>query len=162
MPATQEDLYARFAALNIPTVTYTHAPLHTVEESRRLRGDLPGGHCKSLFLRNKKKTSWLIVTFEDRQIDLKDLAKRLGAGNLSFGSPERLMEYLGVLPGAVTPFALINDVVCRVKVVLDQEMLTHDPLNYHPLVNTVTTAISPRDLLTFIRSCGHEPSLLEL
>lgn len=162
MPATPEDLFARLDALGIATTTHAHAPLHTVEESRRLRGALPGGHCKNLYLRDKKKRNWLLVTLEDRDVDLKAVSTVIGAGRLSFGSADRLMEFLGVTPGSVTPFALINDPEQRVNVVLDDAMLRFDPLNYHPLVNTATTAIAPGDLLAFIRAGGHEPRIVAL
>lgn len=162
MPATPEDLFARLDDLGIATTTHAHPPLHTVEESRRLRGTLPGGHCKNLYLRDKKKRNWLLVTLEDRDVDLKAVSTLLGAGRLSFGSADRLMEFLGVTPGSVTPFALINDPGQRVTVVLDAAMLTRDPLNYHPLVNTATTAIAPGDLLAFIRAGGHEPRIVVL
>jgi Ala-tRNA(Pro) deacylase len=162
MPATPDDLFRRLDDLGIATRTVEHPPLFTVAESKTLRGQLPGGHCKSLFLRDKKKRSFLVVTLEDHPVDLAGLPDRIGAGRLSFGSPERLMEYLGVIPGSVTPFALINDPDRRVEVVLEAAMLQHDPLNYHPLVNTMTTAISPADLLAFIKSCGHDPRVLPL
>ena len=162
MPATSADLFARLDELGIVTTTHEHPPLHTVEESRRLRGTLPGGHCKNLYLRDKKKRNWLLVTLEDREVDLKAASALLGAGRLSFGSADRLMEFLGVAPGSVTPFALINDPEQRVTVVLDAAMLKVDPLNYHPLVNTATTAIASDDLLTFIRAGGHEPLILPL
>ena len=161
MPATEAELLARFDELGIATKTYRHPPLHTVEESRKLRGDLPGGHCKSLFLKDKKGQLWLLVTLEDRDVDLKTLHRRIGAARLSFGRPELLWEALGVKPGAVTPLALINDSEQRVKVVLDVEMLRHETLNYHPLRNDATTAISPRGLRLFIAACGHEPKLLD-
>ncbi len=162
MPATPDDLFQRLTELNIEPTRYAHPPLGTVAESRQLRGEIPGGHCKNLFLRTKKKVPWLVVTLEDRQINLKALAEQLGTGSLSFGSPDRLMQVLGVLPGEVTPFALINDVDVQVNVVLDQEMLTYTLLNYHPLVNTATIAVSPTDLLTFIRACGHDPQIVTL
>jgi Ala-tRNA(Pro) deacylase len=104
-----------------------------------------------------------VVTLEDKPVDLNALAAKLGAGGrFSFGSAERLMEFLGVTPGSVTPFALINDPQCRVKVVLDEEMLEHELLNYHPLINTMTTAISPEGLVAFVRACGHAPILARL
>ena len=105
---------------------------------------------------------WLVVAEESRPIDLKALGERLGAGRLSFGSPERLMSYLGVLPGAVTPFALINDRQGQVRVAIDKVILQQDPVNCHPLANDRTTAIAPRDLLTFIESSGHKPMILDL
>jgi Ala-tRNA(Pro) deacylase len=162
MPKTPEQLFARFAELGIETKTYTHPPLFTVEESRRLRGDLPGGHCKSLFFKDKKERYWLVVTLEDRPVDIKALEGRIGSARLSFARPERLMEVLGVKPGSVTPFALINDIECQVAVVLDQAMLAHDPLNYHPLHTEATTAIAPKDLIRFVESCGHAPRVVDL
>jgi Ala-tRNA(Pro) deacylase len=161
MPATPEELLARLDDLGIASTTHRHPPVFTVEESRNLRGALPGGHCKSLFLKDKKGAMWLVVVLEDRAVDLKALRARLGAKNLSFGRPERLFEVLGVEPGAVTPFALLNDSEQRVTVVLDKEMLAHDPLNYHPLSNEATTAIAPGDLLAFIADCGHVPTILD-
>ena len=127
-----------------------------------LRGTLPGGHCKSLFLKDKKGGLWLVVALEERRVDLKRLADALGAPRFSFGNPELLHEALGVVPGSVTPFALVNDAAHRVAVVLDKGMLGHDPLNYHPLENTRTTAITPADLLRFIADCGHQPRIVDL
>jgi Ala-tRNA(Pro) deacylase len=162
MPATPDELLARFAALGIAQRSYEHPAVFTVEEAKALRGKLPGGHCKSLFLKDKKGGLWLAVMLEERRIDLKLLADRLGAPRFSFGSAELLQEVLGVTPGSVTPFAVINDCAHRVTIVLDEEMLRHDPLNYHPLVNTRTTAVAPADLLKFVRDCGHEPRVLSL
>ncbi|MGE0651695.1 MAG: prolyl-tRNA synthetase associated domain-containing protein [Alphaproteobacteria bacterium] len=160
--ATPEILLARLDALGIATRTVSHPPLFTVEDSRRLRGDLPGGHCKNLFLKDRKDRLWLVVTLEDRPIEMKSLSDRIGSARLSFGRPELLVEVLGVTPGGVTPFALINDARQRVTVVLDKEMLTFDPLNYHPLTNAATTAIAPADLLRFIDACGHRPQIVDL
>ncbi len=161
-PATTDDLLAMLDGLGIETRTHTHAPVFTVEESKALRGELPGGHCKNLFLKDKKSALWLVVCSEDRDIDMKDLRHRIGSSHLSFGKPDLLMEVLGVTPGSVTPFALINDPETRVNVVLDQEMMTADILNYHPLTNGMTTAIAPDDLTAFIRACGHQPALVKL
>lgn len=160
-PMSAEALISYLDSLHLETSTVDHPPVFTVEEARRLRGELPGAHSKSLFLRNKKGRMWLAVTLEDRAIDLKDLGERLGAGRLSFGSPERLMRYLGVIPGAVTPFAVINDREGVVQVALDREMLDADPLNFHPLDNAKTTAISASGLLEFLAVTGHDPVLLD-
>jgi Ala-tRNA(Pro) deacylase len=162
MAATPEDLFRRFEALGIPFATHAHPPLHTVAESVMLRGALPGGHCKSLFLKDRKGGLWLVVMLEDRRVDLNRLAERLEAPRFSFGGADLLEAALGVRPGAVTPFAVVNDAARRVTVVLDAAMLAVAPLNYHPLVNTATTAVAPQDLLRFIRSCGHEPRIIAL
>ncbi|HZU88809.1 MAG TPA: prolyl-tRNA synthetase associated domain-containing protein [Stellaceae bacterium] len=161
-PLTPEDLFRRFDALGIAYRTYAHPPVFTVGEAAALRGSLPGGHCKSLFLKDKKGGFWLAVMLEDRRVDLKELARRLGAPRFSFGGADDLYALLGVRPGSVTPFALANDGAHRVTPVLDREMLAHDPLNYHPLVNDRTTAIAPADLLRFIAACGHRPRIVPL
>jgi len=155
-------LTERLKALGIATVTHAHEPLFTVAEARALRGSLPGGHTKNLFLKDKKDGLWLVVAREELRIDLNALAKALGAPRFSFGSGELLMEVLGVPPGSVTPFAIMNDKDNAVRVVLDAGMLALDPLNFHPLRNDRTTAISPGDLLVFLRASGHEPRILAL
>lgn len=160
--ATPDDLFDLLREFRIPTTTRTHEPVFTVEQARQVRGELPGGHSKNLFLRTKKGAMWLVVAREDRQIDLKQLASRLGSDRFSFGSPDRLMRILGVIPGAVTPFAVINDTEGIVQVVLDQGLLDEDPLNFHPLDNSMTTAISADDLLRFLAATGHTPIVLEL
>ncbi len=161
-PATPETLFTRLETLGIETTTHRHPAFFTVEESKELRGSLPGGHCKTLFLKDKKGMMWLVVALEDARVDLKALARSIGAGRLSFGKPELMMDVLGVIPGAVTPFALINDSAEGVRVVLDQAMLEFELLNYHPLRNDQTTAISADGLLRFIEACGHEPLVVPL
>jgi len=160
MPATREDLFARFKALGIEATTRDHAPVYTVEEAQALRGEIPGGHCKNLFLKDDKSNIWLIVCLEEAQVDLKAAPAKIGSRRLSFGKPELLKEVLGVEPGSVTPFGLINDTEMRVKVVLDAAMMAHELVNYHPLENTATTTIRSQDLVAFIRSCGHEPKVV--
>ena len=162
MAATPDQLLARLDALGIAHRTHRHPPVFTVAENAALRGTLPGGHCKSLFLVDRKGGLWLVVVLEDRRLDLKRLADRLGAPRFSFGSAERMRAVLGVEPGSVTPFALVNDTAASVQVVLDRGMLRLDPLHYHPLVNTATTAIAPADLVRFIEACGHRPRVVEL
>lgn len=162
MPATRADLFARLDALGIEHSTITHPPLFTVEESKRLRGDIPGAHTKNLFLKCKKGSLWLVVALESTEVNLKRFHRLIGSGRLSFGKPELLGEVLGVEPGSVTPFALINDTERRVSVVLDAAMMECEPLNFHPLENTATTAISRAGLLAFIESCGHVPHIMAL
>jgi Ala-tRNA(Pro) deacylase len=160
MPSSRDDLMARFSALGIATKTRDHAPVFTVEEARALRGEILGGHCKNLFLKDDKGALYLIVCLEDARIDLKRLPARIGSRRLSFGRPELLMEVLGVEAGSVTPFALINAASGRINVILDAQMMTEAILNYHPLKNDATTTIRAADLLAFIRSCGHEPRIV--
>jgi Ala-tRNA(Pro) deacylase len=146
--------------LGISHATVSHAPMVTVEESRTLRGTIPGGHTKNLFLKDKSGAYYLVVACEDATIDPKGLHRRLGAkGRFSFASADALWELLGVRPGSVSPFAAINDVSGKVVVVLDRAMLAHGILNYHPLVNTMTTSIPRAGLMTFLKACGHEPRI---
>jgi Ala-tRNA(Pro) deacylase len=161
MPASQQDLEVFLAGLGIRTTTVSHPPLHTVEESRALRGTIPGAHTKNLFLKDRKDALYLVTAPEDAAIDLKRLHERIGAsGKLSFGKPDLLLATLGVAPGAVTVFGLINDLERRVKVVLDSALMANDRINCHPLVNTATTTIAAPDLLAFVRATGHEPRLV--
>jgi Ala-tRNA(Pro) deacylase len=162
MAATRETLFARFAALGIETVTVEHPPLFTVEQSKALRGDIPGAHTKNLFLKCKKDRLWLVVAVESTPVDLKTLHKHIDSGRLSFGSADLLREVLGVEPGSVTPFAVINDAARLVTVVLDEALFTHDRLNFHPLVNTATTGISGSDFLRFLEDCAHPGRILPL
>jgi Ala-tRNA(Pro) deacylase len=162
-PAGSVELFARLTALGIAVTTYHHPPVFTVEEARTIRGDIPGGRSKNLFLRDKKGTMWLLAAPADRAIDLKALAPLLDArGRLSFGSDERLMKYLGVTSGAVSPFAVINDVDRQVQVVLDRPLLETEPLNFHPLDNTMTTSIGAGDFLRFLNALGHDPMIVDL
>lgn len=158
MPATPEDVFAFLASLGIPHETVEHPAVFTVEESKRLRGELPGAHVKNLFVKDKKSRLFLVSALEDTVIDLKKLHELIGGtGRVSFGSAELLVETLGVTPGSVTPFAAINDTTGRVTVVLDSRLLEHERINVHPLVNTMTTGVSRDDLLRFLRATGHEP-----
>ena len=156
-----QQLFARLDALGLAHRTVEHAPVFTVEQAKQHRGALPGHHIKNLFLRNKKEAMWLVVALEDRAIDLKRLGEALGAGRLSFGSPERLGRHLGVEPGSVTPFAVINDEAHQVTLVLDRGLSERGPVNAHPLTNTMTTAISFADLLSFFDATGHTPQWLD-
>ncbi len=159
LPATRSQLFARLAELGIVTETVEHPAVFTVAESSKLERELPGGHTKNLFLKDKKGARFLVVALGQAHIELKTLHKTVGCDRLSFGKPELLMEVLGVPPGSVTPFALINDKAHRVTVILDADMMRHQRLNYHPLENTATTNIAREDLIRFIRACGHEPRI---
>ena len=163
MPTTPDQLFAALDALGIAHATVTHPPVFTVEQATRLRGEVAGAHTKNLFLRDKKHELYLVVALEDANIDLKGLHRQLGAsGRFSFGSSDLLREVWGVDPGSVTPFGAINDTQGRVTVVLDARMMEHETLNYHPLVNTMTTSIKRDDLMKFLQSTGHIPRIEHL
>jgi Ala-tRNA(Pro) deacylase len=159
MPATPEDLFAFLDRLAVAHTTVTHPPLFTVEQSQALRGTIPGGHTKNLFLKDKKDAVFLVVAPEEGNVDLKTLHHKLGAGRFSFGSAELMLELLGVAPGAVTAFGVINDSHARVNVVLDAALMENEILNCHPLVNTMTTSIPREGLLRFFEATGHKPRI---
>lgn len=160
LPASPDELLAYLDSLGIAHQTVTHPPVFTVEEARASRGVVIGGHTKNLFLRDKKGALFLVVAPEDAAIELKSLHRLLGAsGRFSFGSAELMRELLGVEPGSVTPFAVINDKTCRLTVVLDAALMAHEVLSFHPLVNTGTTTISREGLLKFLEATGHHPRI---
>src|SRR5262245_36167364 len=135
MPVSPDQLFAALDSLGIRHSTVKHPPLFTVEQSQSLRGQIPGGHTKNLFLRDKKYAIYLVVALEDADIDLKGLHRQLGAnGRFSFGSSDLMREVLGVEPGSVSPFGAINDTEGRVTVVLDYPMMKDRTLNYLLLV----------------------------
>jgi Ala-tRNA(Pro) deacylase len=160
LPATPADLFAFLDRLNIAHTTVAHPPLFTVADSQSLRGTIAGGHTKNLFLKDKADALFLVVADEDAVIDMKSLHHRLGSKRLSFGSAVLLNEVLGVPAGSVTPFAAINDIAGRVTVILDQALMTHETLNFHPLTNTMTTSIKRDDLPRFLSATGHSPRVL--
>jgi Ala-tRNA(Pro) deacylase len=156
-PVTPEELLARLEALGVDARTASHRPVFTVEQAKTYRGDLEGAHVKNLFLRDKKGIMWLVVALESRAIDLKELAVKLGHKNFSFASEERLRRYLGVVPGAVTPFGVVNDREGDVRVALDVGLREHEWWNFHPLVNSKTTTIRAADMLRFLEAVDHTP-----
>jgi Ala-tRNA(Pro) deacylase len=157
MAATPDQLFAFLDSLGIAHKTVTHPPLFTVEQSRALRGQIPGGHTKNLFLRDKKNTLFLVVAEEDAAIELKSLHHRLDAGRFSFGSANLLRDVLGVEPGSVSPFGALNDTEGLATVVLDKALMDHTTINCHPLVNTMTTSVARDDLIRFLEATGHKP-----
>jgi len=162
MAADRNTLFARLEELGIPTTTIEHAPTFTVEESASLRKTLPGAHTKSLFLTDSCGRMVLVVAKDDTRVDLKGLAARLQAGRFSFGKAEVLEAVLGVSAGSVTPFALINSSAAGIAVVVDRTLMDFAEVNCHPLINTATTRLSTRDLIGFIKACGHEPIIVPL
>ena len=163
MPKTPEELFAFLQELGIGVRTVSHPPLFTVADSQALRGEIPGGHTKNLFLKDKKDNFFLITVGEEAEVDLKQIHHVIGAASrVSFGKPEALMEHLGVIPGAVTAFGLINDEKGAVKFVIDDALMEHETINAHPLTNEATTSIAAGDMLRFARATGHEPAILKV
>jgi len=162
MRLTRDQLFARLTELGIETQTVEHPPAFTVADSSSIEIPLPGAHTKNLFLKDDEGSLVLVVAKSTTHINLKTLSKRLGAGRFSFGKPELLMDTLGVTPGSVTAFAVINDIARRVKVIFDQALMAEASVNCHPLENTATTNVARDDLLRFIRTTGHEPRVMVL
>jgi Ala-tRNA(Pro) deacylase len=161
--ATPDDLSTFLSDLGIAARTVSHPPLFTVEQSQALRGEIAGAHTKNLFLKDKKGALFLVVAREEAGIDLKRLHERIGASSrLSFGKPELLLDTLGVTPGAVTVFGLINDRDARINVIVDSGLLESEKINCHPLVNTATTTIAAGDLLAFVAATGHTAKVIDL
>lgn len=160
MPATRAELMSFLDKIGISITTVDHEPVFTVGEAQKVHGNIPGGHCKNLFCKDEKGVLWLIVALEDARIDLKAAKDKIGSKRLTFAKPELLLEVLGIEPGSVTPFGLINDSSCRTNVILDAAMMELEFLNFHPLKNDATTTISGANLLVFIKACGHNPRIV--
>ncbi len=158
-----QSLFDFLAGLGIEVTTVGHPPLFTVEQSKALRGSIGGAHTKNLFLRDRKDRHFLVTVDEEADVDLKTIHQAIGAsGRVSFGKPETLLELLGVTPGAVTPFGLINDTGGRVTFVLDAGLAKAGIINAHPLTNEATTSIARDDLLRFVAATGHEALVLNV
>ncbi|MGD0430433.1 MAG: prolyl-tRNA synthetase associated domain-containing protein [Acetobacteraceae bacterium] len=160
-PATQEELFAYLDRLGIAHSTMTHPPIFTVEEGREWHHKVPGLHCKNLFLKDKKEKIWLAVMPGDKRADLNRLEKRVRAARMSFGKPDLLLEVIGLTPGSVTPFGLINDEARRITVVVDEDLPKSEWVNFHPLHNAASTTLRSADLLRFIRALGYEPLIVD-
>ncbi|TYR31373.1 prolyl-tRNA synthetase associated domain-containing protein [Mesorhizobium microcysteis] len=163
MPKTPDQLFAFLDGLGIAVKTVTHPPLFTVADSQALRGEIAGGHTKNLFLKDKKDNYFLLTVEENAEVDLKQIHHVIGAASrVSFGKPDRLLELLGVTPGAVTAFGIVNDTAGAVKIIFDEALMRHDIVNAHPLTNDATTSIAREDLLRFVEATGHQPLVLKL
>ena len=161
-PLTPAQLLAVLDKLGIAYQHHKHPPMLNVAAAKRYRGSIPGTHTKNLFLRDHKQNHFLLVAQEDKAINLKALATTIASRRLSFASPDRLMRYLGVVPGAVTPFALIHDQNHRVRFLLDEELMACEIINCHPLTYSETLTIATVDLLRFLAHTGHEPTRITL
>lgn len=163
MARTPDDLFAFLEKLGIAVTTTTHPPLFTVADSQALRGQIAGAHTKNLFLKDRKDRYFLVTVEEEAVVDLKTIHTLIGAsGKVSFGKPEALMALLGVIPGAVTAFGVINDSEGQVTLVIDSALAEADVVNAHPLTNEATTSIRPADLIRFAEATGHTPRILKV
>jgi Ala-tRNA(Pro) deacylase len=162
MPTTRAELFATLDTLGIATTTVDHEAVFTVEQSERLHRDIPGAHTKNLFLKDAKGALFLVVAEAHSKVDLKTLHKTIGCARLSFGKADLLMQMLGISPGSVNAFAVINDRDGKVSVILDETLRTASHINCHPMTNTATTSIARDDLLRFMQATGHDVRWLEL
>ncbi|MDB2682800.1 prolyl-tRNA synthetase associated domain-containing protein [Alphaproteobacteria bacterium] len=161
IPTKPDDLFEILQLLDITYECHHHDPIFTVEEGLHLKADIPGTHCRNLFLRDKKKRMFLITAANETTIDLKGLPEKLDCHRLSFGSAERLADYLGIYPGAVNPFCVMNDKQKDVQPILDSAMMQANIINVHPLDNAMTISIAPSDLLKFYTHTGHTPKIID-
>ncbi|HEY7852885.1 MAG TPA: YbaK/EbsC family protein [Caulobacteraceae bacterium] len=158
---TPEELFAFLDAHAIAHATLWHPAVFRVGEGSAALEALPGGHSKNLFLEDSRGALWLISALQTTRIDLKALPATIGSGRLSFGKPDRLADALGVTPGSVTAFALINDPAHRVRFILDAALAAADPVNFHPLTNTATTSLSQAGFRRFLAALGVEPLVVD-
>jgi Ala-tRNA(Pro) deacylase len=162
-PKTPGDLFAFLDSLEIRHTTKTHPAVFTVAESESLRDEIPGGHTKNLFVKDKKDQYFVLTVEERASVDLKTVHKVIGASSrVSFGRPEMMLEYLGVVPGSVTVFGAINDTGGKVTFVLDEDLMKYDVINGHPLSNDATTSIGRDDLVRFLEATGHTALVLKV
>lgn len=161
MPASPSDLFAYLDDLEISHTTVEHDATFTVEEGRHLKASMPGGHSKNLFMKDKDGTIVLISAWADSQLKLNQLHKLIGTRRLSFASADLMVECLGVEPGSVTAFALMNDKDQRVRFIADAVLMGFDKVNFHPLVNTATTAIGREDFRRFVEATGHSLTVID-
>lgn len=159
--ASRAALFAFLDTHNIEHTTHEHKAVFTVEESADIKGQLPGGHTKNLFLKDKAGAYFLICALGDTQIKINHLHRHLESKRLSFGKPDALLDKLGVLPGSVTLFSILHDKAQSVQLVLDKALLSHDIVNFHPLTNTATTAISNTDMIKFAEQSEHTPIIID-
>lgn len=159
----QEALFQLFKQLNIPYKNHIHEPVFTVEDGLHLQKLIPGAHSKNLFLRNKKKSYYCLVSvIEEKRVDLKKLSDVLGHGRLSFGSAEDMKKLLNLTPGSVTPFGLINDKEQVIDFILDEDFLSHKEVNFHPMVNHMTVSLQTNDFISFFESHDIKPNILNI
>jgi len=161
MPASRQDLFNYLDNLNIIHNTLEHEPIFRVEDSLELKAKRPGANTKNLFLKDKAGNFFLICAQSDSTIRINKLHPILGCKRLSFGKPEPLLELLGVTPGSVTLFSILNDTDNQVTLILDAALTKHKIVNFHPLLNNATTAISSTDMIVFAKATGHDPVILD-
>lgn len=162
LPTSPQELMDFLEKQGIAYSFYEHEAVFTVAESDHLKTVIPGQHTRNMYLRDKKKQNFLVTLSDETEIDLKKLSEKIESGRFSFGSPDRLMQYLGVRPGSVTPFSVINDPDNDVVLILEKKMMEQDLVGYHPLINTMTITLEPEGLLRFLEACGHSYRILDL
>lgn len=162
LPTSPQQLLDQLKSLNIQYKLHEHEAVFTVAESEQVDAQIPGTHCRNLFLRDKKKKNFLVSLQNATEVDIKKLPEVIGSSRLSFGSADRLWQYLGVRPGSVCPFSIMNDTDHQVEIFLDQSMMEADIFNFHPLLNTMTVSLKPDDLVKFIETTGHKAHIVDL
>ena len=162
LPTSPQELLQTLDDIGVSYQLHHHEAVFSVKEADKVEKNIEGAHCRNLFLRDKKKKMFLVTVQNETPVDLKKLEKRLASGRLSFGSPERLFNNLGVLPGSVCPFSVINDQSHQVRLILEKEMMEQPIVTYHPLLNEMTVALTPTDLIKFFDHIGHPYEIVDL
>ena len=162
LPTSPQNLLKQLDDWQITYDLHHHRAVYTVEESQDVDAMISGTACRNMFLADKKKRMFLISLANETKVDLKKLPDVLGCGRLSFGSPDRLWRYLGVRPGSVCPFSIINDTEKQVTLILDHWMMQQERVNFHPLLNTMTVGLVPHGLTTFVKNLDHPFQIVDL
>lgn len=157
----RNDLLELLKELDISYKSYSHSPIRNVEDAKIYAKDIGGAHCKNLFIKDTDRNLYLVITLDRKRINLKKLARQVGSKRLSFVSPELMDKFLGIEPGCVTPFALINDKDSDVMVIFDKDILKDGEMSFHPLVNTETITICQEDLFKFLDYYGQKRIMIE-
>lgn len=156
MTPQKQQVEDRLRELGIAFTRHEHPPVATVEEAEQHWSGIDATHCKNLFLRNQKgNRHYLVVIPHLKKVDLRAVADQIGDGKLSFGSPDRVMTHLGLTPGSVSPFGLINNRDHAVRVVIDRDLKAAERLSFHPNINTATLVIGREDFMRFLDACGN-------
>jgi len=162
LPTSPQELLKQLESLDIHYELHEHEAVFKVAESEQVDAKIAGTHCRNLFLRDKKKNNFLLSLQNSTEVDIKKVPEIINSSRLSFGSADRLWDYLGVRPGSVCPFSIMNDTDGQGEIFLDKSMMESDIVNFHPLLNTMTVSLSPNDLIRFVETTGHKAHIVDL
>jgi Ala-tRNA(Pro) deacylase len=163
MTENEKKVYDTLNQLEIPFIKYEHPPVYTIPDIDELMLKMKGKHCKNLFVRNHTGNKhYLILVCQEKRADLKNIQAQIGSTRLSFASAERLQKYLGLIPGAVTPFGLLNDEEKEVTVLIDEDLKNYESICLHPNVNTATVSLLYSDFMKFLKFRGNKVGYVKI